>query len=276
MIVHRSTRAALLAAAAAVLLARPVRGEDQASGGGGTGGSASSSPAEAALQQMSRTLASAPTMRFNVRTLRPVKLEDGRWITLVGGAAVTREGKDKLRVETSGDFYHFQLYFDGTTLTAYAPGDRIYAQEGAPETIDDVLARAESRGQAAFEFRDLISADPYSAMTRGLMSAVVVGTSTVEGVETQHIAVHASTMDWEIWIGTGDHLPRMVTITDLGDARKPTDTLLLSDWTVGGAIPAEAFTFVAPSDATRVPFRDPRQRVAGREASSGTATGGAP
>jgi hypothetical protein len=272
----RTSRAALLTAAvASALIARAARGAEQQGGAAGE----KKTQALEVLQEMSRALASAESVQFKVRALRPVQLQDGRWVTLVGGAAVAREGKDKLRVETSGDFYPFQLTFDGKTVTAFAPGDKVYAQQQAQGTIDDALARAEKRGEASFEFRDLISSNPYGSMTQGLVSALVVGTSTIEGVETQHVAVHASKLDWEIWIGKSDHLPRMVTLTDLAEARKPTQTVLFSDWKLGGKLPADTFTFNAPSDATRVPFRDPRQAAADarREspASSGTASGGA-
>jgi hypothetical protein len=275
MTLRWSSRAALLAAAAAAaLLVHPVRGEDRASGGSKAPASASGSPATAALQEMSRTLASAPSLRFRVRSLRPMKLEDGRWITLVGDSTVSRQGKDRLRVDTGGDFFPFQLYYDGKTLTAYAPEKRVYAQDQAPGTIDDALARAEKRGEATFEFRDLLSSDPYKRMSQGLVNAMVVGTSTVDGAETQHLAVHGKKLDWEIWIGKTDHLPRMVTLTDLADARKPTQTALFTNWEVGGAIPADAFTFNAPTDASKVPFRDPRQATAEGAAPARSGTGG--
>jgi hypothetical protein len=217
-----------------------------------------------ALREMSATLASAKTMRFEIRNLRPMKVAGGDWITLVGAETVMREGKDKLFVETGGDLYPFRFYFDGKTVTAFAPKDNVYARKDAPGTIDEVLDRAAKKGEVAFAFADLVSSDPYASMTKGIQSAIVVGTSTIDGVETQHLAVHGKEMDWEIWIGTKDRLPRMVTLTDVGDARKPTQTLLLSDWALVESLPADAFRLDAPADAIQVPFRDPRQMAAAR------------
>jgi hypothetical protein len=222
-----------------------------------------------ALREMSTKLASAKTVRFEVRNLLPVKIGTGDWITLVGAGSVLRQGNDKLFVETGGDLYPFRLYYDGKSVTAFAPKDNLYARRDAPGTIDEVLDRAAKKGEVTFAFGDLVSADPYAAMTKGIQSATLVGTSTVDGVETQHLAVHGKAMDWEIWIGTKDRLPRLVTLTDVADARKPTHTMQLSGWALDESLPADTFSFEAPANAVEVPFRDPRQMMAARRPAGG-------
>ena len=218
--------------------------------------------ARAALREMSAALTAAKTLQFRIRNLIPMQVAGGDWITLVGDATVKREGQDRLSVESGGDLFPFQLLYDGKTVTAFAADKKLYAQREAPGTIDAMLQQAAAKGEAAFVFADLVSADPYAAMTKGLKSARLVGTSTVDGVETRHLAVHGQKVDWEIWIATTDHLPRLVTITDIAEARKPTQTVQLSGWTVDQAIPPDAFSFNAPADVMQVPFRDPEQRKA--------------
>jgi hypothetical protein len=220
-----------------------------------------------AIKAMGAALSAAKTLRFSLRSLVPMKTERGDWFTVYGNATVMREGKDKLFVETGGDLFPFRLYYDGKTVTAFAPKDKIYAQRDAPGTIDGVLAQAAKNGEVVFVFADLVSADPAAAMTKGLQNAMVVGTSTIDGVEAQHLLVHGQQVDWEVWIGTEDRLPRMVSITDKGDARKPTQIVQLSDWALDAALPDGAFAFAAPADATKVPFRDPKKATAaGRRA----------
>ncbi len=264
---HWKRRAVVLAGALCALPLGRASGQGQEKAKPPTGAAHAKAPAKdeqamAALKEMSTTLSSAKTLRFKVRNLVPMKAASGAWITLVGGGSVMREGQDKLFVETSGDLYPFLFYFDGKTVTAFAPEAKVYAQKDAPGTIDAVLDRAAKNGETAFVFADLVSADPYAAMTKGLQSAVVVGTSTVDGVETQHLAVHGKAMDWEIWIGTKDRLPRLVTLTDIGDARKPTQTVQLSEWALDESLPADAFAFAKPADATQIPFRSPTQAMA--------------
>jgi hypothetical protein len=216
----------------------------------------------AALKEMSSALASAKTLRFKVRSLIPMKTASGAWITLIGEASVMRAGNDKLHVETGGDLFPFQLFFDGKSVTAFSPEKKVYARRDASGTIDEALAQAAKNGEAYFVFADLVSADPYAAMTKGLQSAIVVGTSTVDGREAQHLAARGKALEWEVWIGTKDRLPRMVTLTDTGDARKPTQIVLLSDWELDQSLPADAFSFNAPADATQIPFGDPAKRTA--------------
>lgn len=219
----------------------------------------------AALKEMSTALASARTLRFQVHSFVPMRTATGTWITLVGDGKVMRDGDDKLLVESGGDLFPFRFYFDGKTVIAFAPEQKAYARKAAPGTIDEVLQAAAKRGEVAFVFADLVSSDPYAAMTNGMQGAVVVGLSTIDGVQTRHLAVHGKAIDWEIWIGAKDHLPRMVTLTDVAEARKPTHTVQLSDWAVDEALPDGAFAFRAPPDAVEIPFRDPGERqVAGR------------
>lgn len=262
MVRHRNSSALLLACALA------AAGPSRAAGAE----AASDEQALTALREMSTALASAATLRFQARSLRPMKTEDGRWITLVGTANVARSGKDKLLVETGGDFFPFKLYYDGKTVTAFAQKDKVFAQRDAPGTIDEALERAAKRGEAAFVFAPIVGSDPYGAMTRRLRSAKVVGTTTVDGVATRHVAAVAEDVEWEIWIGIEDKLPRLVTITELSDARKPTHTVQFHDWKIGGALAPDLFTFRAPAGTRKVPFRDPRQVSAAR-ATSGTGGG---
>jgi hypothetical protein len=222
--------------------------------------------AMASLKAMGDALGQAKTLKFKTRGLRPMQLQDGQWITLVMTANVARQGNDKLRIESGGDAFPFDFIYDGKTVTAFAPKEKIYAQNPAAPTIDDALAQSEKRGEVTIAFGDLVKSDPYSAMTARIKKARVIGTSTVGGVETQHLAVEGDKNNWEVWIGTQDHLPRMVTLTDLTDTRKPTHTMEFSDWKLDENLTPDLFSFNAPADATKVPFRKPgaEKMVAGR------------
>jgi hypothetical protein len=257
--------------------AQPPPGGAPAQPGGAAGAQATSRDerAIAPLKEMSKALSSAKTLRFKTRSLLPFKLASGEWVTLVGSASVMRQGKEKLFVETGGDLFHYRLYFDGKAVTAFAPKEKMYAEKPAPGTIDEMLQQAARRGEASFLFSDLLTSDPYTEMADGLEKATIVGTSVVDGVETQHVAVVAKDLDWEAWIGAKDRLPRMVTLTDKRDARKPTHTVMFSDWAVDAKLPADAFTFRPPTGSTRVPFRDPAESSAGAGAAAPGAVGGA-
>jgi hypothetical protein len=252
---------ALLAGEARAKNAQPAGGKEKAAA------PKKDEQALAALKEMGTTLGSAKTLQFKARGLRPFKTASGEWVTLVTTANVMREGADKLHVETGGDAFAFDLFYDGKTVTAFAAKEKIYAQQDAPATIDAALDQAAKNGNFTIAFGDLVSTDPYAGMTKGMKAAHVVGTSTISGVEVEHLAVQGEKLNWEIWIGTKDHLPRLATVTDLSDAHKPTHTMEFTDWAVDQTLPANAFTFNAPADAVKVPFRQPGQPSAmGRSA----------
>jgi hypothetical protein len=233
-------------------------GAEKPQGGQAQSSQAATEQATGLLKEMSKTLASAKTLHFKTRSLVPFKSASGDYVTIIGASDVMREGKDKLAIETGGDLFPYRLYFDGKTVTAFAQKDNVYAQREAPGTIDTLMEQAAKKGGVPmFVFADLVSADPYAAMAKGLQRAMIVGTSTVDGVETRHVAVHGKQLNWEMWIGTEDHLPRLLTLTDKNDANRPTYTLLLQGWEVDKSLPENAFAFQAPPDAMKVPFRDP-------------------
>jgi hypothetical protein len=239
----------------------------------GSSGADATEQAKGALKEMATRLAAAKTLAFNVHSLLPIQGRDGGWVTLNGEGRAMRQGNDRLFIETGGDLSRFKLYFDGKTVTVYAPQEKVWAQKDAPPTIDAMLEREAKSGEIAYVFGDLLSADPYAAMTNGLKSAHIVGTSMVDGVETSHLAVHGQKLDWEIWIGTADRLPRLVTLTDTSNPRKPTQTVRLSEWSVDQPLPSGAFAAELPADAKKIPFKPPEEAKAGAAARRGPAAG---
>jgi hypothetical protein len=239
----------------------------------GPSGADATEQAKGALREMATRLGTAKTLAFSVHSLLPIQGHGGGWVTLNGEGRAMRQGNDRLFIETGGDLQEFKLYFDGKTVTVFAPREKKWAQKDAPATIDAMLDREAKSGEIAYVFGDLLSADPYAAMTNGLLSAYVVGTSTVDDVETRHLAVHGKKLDWEIWIGTSDRLPRLVTLTDTSDPRKPTQTVRLSEWSVDQPLPPDTFALQLPADAKKIPFKPPEEAKAGAAARRGPAAG---
>jgi hypothetical protein len=88
---------------------------------------------------MSDKLSGAKSLRFEARSMVPVKSPTGLWVSLFGTARVVKEGAGKLFAETRGDLFPYDFYFDGKTVTAYTPAKNLYAEKSAPGTVDDVI-----------------------------------------------------------------------------------------------------------------------------------------
>src|SRR5262247_411300 len=88
---------------------------------------------------------------------------------------------DKLRVVTLGDGPASEFYYDGKTITAFAPAENLVAVAPAPPTIDAALEEAYRGAGIYFPFTDVVVADPYGDIAKSLELAFYIGQSKVVG-----------------------------------------------------------------------------------------------
>jgi len=209
------------------------------------------------LKKMSDTLDQSRTLSFKARSLVPRRGPGGIWISLLGSSRVIREGQSKLYDETRGDFFPYDFYYDGNKITAFAPGKNIYAEKDAPGTIDDLIERISREEGKVFPYADILISNPYKLLTTGLESALFVGQSTLAGTKTNHLAFSNPGVDWQIWIGADDNLPRVVNATYLTHSKEPSYTVEFTDWKINEPVPPETFVFKNTSNAAKVEFKIP-------------------
>ena len=96
---------------------------------------------------------------------------------------------------------------------------------------------------------------PQQAMIKDLTSAQLVGESTsVGGVTTTHLAFAKPNLEWEIWIGADDHLPRRLDVTYTDVDGRPTGSVTFSEWKLNPTIAPDRFVFTPPEGAKRIEF----------------------
>lgn len=210
----------------------------------------------AALKAMSGTLANARTLSFKVRGIVPTPAPTGQYVSLFASSRVVMQRPDKLFVEARGDLFPSNTYYDGKTVTAVGVEGRFYAQrEAAGGAIEALMKGVQPASDATAPFLDLLVADPYVLLTQDLASALWVGQSTVGGVKTDHLAFTAPGLDWEIWIGTADKLPRLMVVSYRTGERQPTFTVEFSDWKLNTPVPAKTFVASIPKGAAKLEFK---------------------
>lgn len=218
------------------------------------------------LKLMSDTLSQAKSLRFETRSMVPIQSPNGMWISLYGTSRVVKEGAGKLFAETRGDFFPYDFYFDGKTVTAYSPSKNLYAEKAAPGTVDDVIEAAYQEEGKSFPYADILMSRPYDILTRGLVRAAYVGQSTFRplsgagNVKTDHLMFANEGVEWQIWIDTVNHLPRMVCATYLDNAGEPSYIVEFGDWKIDEPVPPETFVFQNTSKAAKVEFRNPMEQ----------------
>src|ERR1700687_4232648 len=113
-------------------------------------------------------LAAAHSMEFTavVTYENPSRL--GPPLAYTTKSEVTLERPDQLRVITLGDGPRSEFYYDGKTMTAFAPVENLVAIAPAPPTIDAALEAADHSAAIYFPFSDVIVSDPYKDLAEGL------------------------------------------------------------------------------------------------------------
>ncbi|MCC6764026.1 MAG: DUF2092 domain-containing protein [Deltaproteobacteria bacterium] len=211
------------------------------------------------LKAMSARLASAHTLAFTAVATYESPSRFGPEIAYTTTSDVALQRPNKLRVVTPGDGPAQQFFYDGKTVTAYAPGEDLVATAAATGTIDDVLQQAYHQADIYFPFTDVVVADPYEDIAKGLKVAFYVGQSqVVDGTTTDMVVIANERVFAQIWVGAKDQLPRRVRAVYLDDPARLRHEVSLSRWQVNGAVPASAFTAPAKAaKAKRIAFARP-------------------
>ncbi len=203
-------------------------------------------------------LAAAHSMEFTavVTYENPSRL--GPPLAYTTKSEVTLQRPDKLRVITLGDGPPSDFYYDGKTMTAFAPIEDLVAVAPAPPTIDAALEEADHSAAIYFPFSDVIVADPYKDLAEGLRLAFYIGQSVVVGGTTTDMVAYANdNVFLQIWIGAEDKLPRMLRAVFRNDPSRLRNELDLSDWKIDPEVPADAFSSPKAAAAKRIAFARP-------------------
>ena len=165
---------------------------------------------------------------------------------------------DKLRVITLGDGPVSEFYYDGKTMTAFAPAENLVAIADAPPTVDDMLATAFHSAAIYFPFDDVMVTDPYKDIAEGLKVAFYVGQShIVGGITTDIVAYESGGVFIEAWIGADDKLPRLVRAIYENDPLQSRHAMIFSNWQLDVTVPADSFSTSKASSAKRIKFASP-------------------
>jgi len=203
-------------------------------------------------------LAAARTMSFTAVVSYESPSRLGPPLVYTTRSEVTLQRPDKLRIIVPGDGPASEFYYNGKTMTAFAPAENLVAVADAPPTIDEALKVAFDSAAIYYPFRNMIIADPYKALSDGLILAFYIGQShVIGGTTTDMVAFANNNVFLQVWIGAEDKLPRMIRGVYRNDLAHLRHQLEFSNWQLDVAVPADAFASTRADSANPIAFSHP-------------------
>jgi hypothetical protein len=216
------------------------------------------------LKAASQQLVAAKAMTFTAVVSYESPSVFGPALVYTTRSEVTMQRPNRLRVITPGDGPATEFYYDGKTMTAFAPAENLVATSVAPATIDATLASAYDTAAIYFPFTDLIVADPYKDLAEGLKVAFYIGQSNVvAGTTTDMVAFANDNVFAQIWIGADDKLPRKLRAVYLNDPQMLRHDMDLSNWKLDPKLAADAFSAAKAATAVHIAFARPDAKPPG-------------
>lgn len=212
--------------------------------------------AMAALDAMGTSLRTLT--RFAVHADLEVEdvLNSGQKLQYHGSMDITAHRPDRFRIDLAINDTTRQLFYDGKSLTLFAPKLKYYAKASAPETISKTLDKAFEKYGLNIPLADLFTWGDNPELAKRVQEAMVLGPERISGQTCQHYAMRQEMVDWQIWIRDGDSkLPCKLVITDRSDPSMPQVTAIY-DWKVLDPAVTDEFSFVPPDGAMPIKLEE--------------------
>ena len=229
-----------------------------------TGEPAISAKADRILRRMCATLGNAKAFRFKTVIMFDDVLESGLKLQQWGSIDVAVRRPNGIRVERKTDVQHRRLFYDGKTISVLDVGHNMYGETPMPDTIDAALEAVARRFGVTVPFGDLMTSDPYAALTHGMNAGSYVGESTFRGVTYDHLVFSHEGLDWQVWVHQDERaLPAKFLLTYPDRPSHPQYGGIFTDWEFGGRIDGGEFVFTPPEGAERIELV-PEEQKGGR------------
>jgi hypothetical protein len=206
------------------------------------------------LKRMSDRLAHAKSFTFRSRSTIESPGGTGQLLNFFAKAEVAVERPNKLEAKVRGDAPPFDFYYNGSTMSVYAPVQKLYATTEAPKSIDEMLPFALKKAGILLPFDDVLYSDPYAVLTKNLTSAFYAGYSRIHGERCEHLAFASPGIQWQIWINQKTALPCLLMGALLDVQGAPRFAVEYFDWRLNPHLRHTRFTRAKPRGAGVMEF----------------------
>lgn len=209
----------------------------------------------AALTKMGDALRAMTAFTVTAEVTTEQVLDSGQKLQFGGDLKIEAQRPSGFKIAMSTDHQAREIYYDGKSITLFAPKIGYYASVPAPPTIGATLDVTKDKYGVEIPLADLFYLGTDPTLTARIQSGFEVGPETVDGLACQHYAFRQKAADWQIWIRTdGPALPCKMVITTTQDPAQPQYTAVMK-WEAK-APPQAAYTFAPPATAHRITVAD--------------------
>ena len=226
--------------------------------------------AKSQLDGMAKKLAGAKQFGVTINMSYDVVQESGQKIQFSEVRKVQISRPNHLRVESQqSDGDAGGLVFDGKTLTLFNTGENVYSQvEQAGDVNAAVRYAVGSLGIRVPLARMLVSTLPQE-LEKLNINVDYVERNTLGSIPTDHIAVQAKDVDYQVWIGKNMLLTKII-LTYKNEPGQPQFQANFSDWNMISSIKDSVFVFTPAKGAEKI-----KTLVPGRPKQASKTAGGA-
>lgn len=209
----------------------------------------------AALNKMGEALRAMTAFTVTADVTTEQVLESGQKLQYGGDLKIEAQRPSGFKIHMNFDHKERDIYYDGKSITLFAPKVGYYASVPAPATIGATLDVIKDKYDVEIPLADLFYLGTDPALTARIQSGFYVGPETVGGVACQHYAFRQAAADWQVWIRSdGPALPCKMVITTTQDEAQPQYTAAMT-WQPQAPAQA-AYTFTPPANAHRITVAD--------------------
>lgn len=175
-----------------------------------------------AVDDMAAYLRTLKEFRLTAMTTMDDILDNGQKIEIAGKSTYQVRTPDRLRLDMVTDKQERIYFYDGKTVTQYAPALDYYSVVEAPETIAKMIVEARDRYGVQVPLADLFFWGAENSDLPTVTAAYFAGESAILGTICNHYAYRVEGADVQLWIRKdGNPLPCRLVIANTDEESRP-------------------------------------------------------
>jgi hypothetical protein len=209
-----------------------------------------------ALDKMAAHLRTLEQFRLIATISRDDVFEGGQLVEIAGRTIYSVRRPDRMKVEVITDKAEREFYYDGKTVTQFAPALGFYSVFEAAPTIAETFDLAEEKYDVELPLADLFYWGTERSNLKAFSAAFAAGQTRIGGETCRHYAYRSDVTDIQVWIRThGDPLPCRMVIVTTDDEARPRFAATL-EWDLDPLLGDTLFSFAPPPGAEKIEQED--------------------